>query len=92
MDSTTDGGGYSPSQPTVIPLTDELKQAVAALTGHAGTSLGAVQLDTTTEQKPVKIVVDIYVDEHGHTHVEVSEMWPPDYHIGTVLADVVVGR
>jgi hypothetical protein len=43
----------------VIPLTDELKQAVAASTGHAGTPLGSVQLDTATEQKPVKIVVAI---------------------------------
>jgi hypothetical protein len=28
------------------------------------------------------------MDEHGHTHVEVSEMWPPDYRIGTTLPSI----
>ena len=92
MDSEKYGDDPAAGLPTAIPVTDELKQAVAALTGHAGTVLGAVELDTATQQEPVQIVIDIYVDADGHTHVAVSEMWPPDYHVGMVLADVVVGR
>lgn len=91
MEPTPDRHGPTVGEPAVVPVSDALKHAVAAVTGHAGTVVGAVKVAKDTDaDEPDLIVIDIYVDKHGHTHVEISEMWPPGYHVGMVVADVVV--
>ena len=75
---------------TSMPVPDTLHDALRDLTGHESRIVGLVEVATATEDAPVHYSTSFYVDGTGHTHVEVTEWWPPGYHVGLVVADVTL--
>jgi len=75
---------------TTVEVPDTLSDALRALTGHESNIVGLVEVASASDEGPVKYSTSFYMDGDGHTHVEVTEWWPPDYHVGMVVADVAL--
>lgn len=75
---------------TNVPIPDTLSGDLRTLTGHESTIVGLVEVASDSDAGAVKYSTSFYRDSEGHTHVEVTEWWPPDYHVGLVVADVTL--
>ena len=76
-----------------VPVPNTLSDSLHTLTGHESIIAGMVEVASNSDdddEGPVKYSTSFYVDEGGHTHVEVTEWWPPEYHVGGVVADVTL--